>query len=599
MTTQADRVGRAIGLAAAAAGLAIGLAAGGLGARAAQKEQPGDRKTVPPMPVDDIILVGAAECKNCHEEENPERKQLYKETLGYQFVRLWENKVWEAHDLHSEAYKNLLTERSKGKSKAPANKTATVMEDNLRRAYGKDDYTVATDTRCLACHSSTKAPVTPTTVAGWTVKSFATAEGVSCEMCHGHGGAYLNRHKDSVAVDGDPPEGEATKYVPWREADPARKTAWGLVNLRDPAVATARCASCHVGNLAEGRFVTHEMFAAGHPPLPPLDLIAYAREQPRHWGLPPEMPYLTGLAKTAPEKAWKQFHYRGGESYTTRRFAESAVAALKANLDLTAQLAADAEKTGNGLDFSAFDCYACHHDLKYPSDRQARGYFGPPGRPLFRPAPFALARVVADNAAGLAGGEALAGRGAALFEVEKELARAFGSKTFGDPALIQKAVARGTGLTADTLAALQKLTYDPAARDKLLAAVAAAAGQGADPKAAAAGRLPVADPEVAQLYAWAYETLALDQAGPPPSPKSGPEPLPKAVADLHAKLDGFVVTRLRPGVKFTYEVRPTSGHPSPSLESVDRRLQQRMAVFNSFKAEPFRQAFTGPAPPKQ
>ncbi|QDU19941.1 multiheme c-type cytochrome [Urbifossiella limnaea] len=586
MTTQAERMGRAVGVLALVFGVVVGLAAGGFSAGAAQPA--GARKTIPPAPPaeSEVAWIGASECKTCHSEETPEKVELYQETKGFTFVRLWENKVWQAHDLHAEAYKNLLTDRNKGKSKAEANRTATIMEDNLRRAYGKDDYTVTGDTRCLACHATSKFPVTPARVAKWAPSSFVTTEGVGCEMCHGHGSAYRSPHRDPVLIDGNPDPDESTKYVPWRDADPARKAAWGLANLRDPAVAAARCASCHVGNLAEGRFVAHEFYAAGHPPLPPLDLLAYTREQPRHWGLASEMPFITALAKRDAAKVWNTFHYKAGESAVARRFAESTVATLRANLDLTAQLAADAEKTGGGLDFSAFDCYACHHDLKYPSDRQARGYVGPPGRPLFRPAPFALARVIADHAAGVQGGEALAGRGAALLEVEKELAKAFGAKTFGDPALIQKAVANGTKLSDETLAAVRKLTYDAAARDKLLDAVVAAAGR------------PVADPEVAQLYAWAYETLALDGAGPPPSPKDAPQSPPPAVAALHAKLAGIVVTRLRPGAKFTYEVTPTTTHPSPTLQSVDIRLQERMKTFNAFEAGRFGAAFADLRPKK-
>ncbi|MFO0800146.1 MAG: multiheme c-type cytochrome [Gemmataceae bacterium] len=584
MTTQAEWMGRAVGLAAAAVGLVVGISVGGIPARAAQAD--GARKSIPPTPTEEVTRAGAAECQECHSNDNPRGSNLYKKTHGYDFVRLWENKVWDAHDLHATAYKNLLTERNKGKSKAPANRTATVMEDNLRKAYGKDDYTVTTDTRCLACHATTVKPVTAAAVAAWTPKDFNVSEGVSCEACHGHGRAYLNKHKEAFDIDGEPAEGDPTQYVPWREADPKAKTAWGLVHLRDPAVATARCASCHVGNLAEGRFVAHEFYAAGHPPLPPLDLLAYTREQPRHWGLASEMPFITALAKRDKAKAWNTFHYKADESAVARRFAESTVATLRANLDLTAQLAADAEKTGGGLDFSAFDCYACHHDLKYPSDRQARGYVGPPGRPLFRPAPFALARVVADHAAGVQGGEALTGRGAALLEVEKELAKAFGAKTFGDPALIKIAVANGTKLSDETLAAVRKLTYDPAARDKLLDAVIAASGR------------PVADPEVAQLYAWAYETLALDVAGPSASPKDAPQPPPPAVAALHAKLSDIVVTRLRPGAKFTYEVTPTTTHPSPTLQSVDLRLQERMKTFNAFEAGRFRAVFADLSPKK-
>ncbi|MBN9517477.1 hypothetical protein J0H58_02995 [bacterium] len=612
MTTQAERVGRAIGLAAGTLGLAVALAAAGLGAQAAQKEESAQKVAAQPAGEKSFTLEGASICQKCHNESDPTTVPEYKQTLGYEFIRLWENKIWGAYDLHSLAYKNLATTEWKNEADeviARPNVTAVRMETNLRQALrqaGKDDknYTVAADSRCLACHASAKVPPARALVeTKWTAAddyNTDTKDGVGCEMCHGHGSAYRDPHQLSKLDKKSAPPG-AIRSVAWREWDPVEKKSkeFGLVNLRDPAVATARCASCHVGNLDEGRFVTHEMYAAGHPPLPPLDLIAYTREQPRHWGLPSEMPYLTGLAKRDAEKAWKVFHYRAGESAVTRRFAESAVATLRANLDLTAQLAADATKTGGGLDFSAFDCYACHHDLKYPSDRQARGYLGPPGRPLFRPAPFALARVVADHAAGLKGGEALSGKAAALFEVEKELARAFGAKTFGDPALIQKAVAKGTGLTDETLAALQKLTYDPTARDGLLAAVEAAARQGADPKAMAVGRLPVADPEVAQLYAWAYETLALDRAGTVVDPKAGPPKPPADVEALHAKLKGFVVTRLRPGAVFYGEQQPKGGLPAPNLESVDRRLQQRMAVFNNFQADPFRRAFAEIGPPKK
>ncbi len=580
-------MGRAAGLAGMAGGLALGLLACAIGARAAQPA--GERKSIPPSPPmgAEIKLLGASECKFCHEEEAPEKRERYQKTLGYRFIRLWENKVWGTHDLHADAFKNLLTDYNKGPSKAPANAVATVMEKNLRQAYAdQPDYKVTTDTRCLACHATTVNPVTPAAVAAWTPKSFSTAEGVSCEMCHGHGTAYKDIHQSPAPVPNADPDAEGSQYVPWREADTTWKSNWGLVNLRDPAVAVARCASCHVGNLAEGRFVRHEFYAAGHPPLPPLDLLAYSREQPRHWGLPGErgLTYFDGLDA---DKAWKVFHFKKGESAAARRFAESAVATLKANLDLTAQLAADAEKTNEGLDYSAFDCYACHHDLKYPSDRQARGYVGPPGRPLFRPAPFALARVVTEHAATFKGGEAFAGRAAKIVEVEKTLAKAFGAKTFGDPALIQKALADRDAVTRETLTAFGNLSYDKAARDSLLDAVSAAAGR------------PVADPEVAQLLVWAHETLELDKAGPPSSPKDDQAPPPpKAVADLHAKVGGFVVTRLRPGAKFMHEVTPTTPQPKLGREPVAARIGERMRVFNAFDARQFQPAFADPRPKK-
>ncbi|MBX9584354.1 MAG: cytochrome c family protein, partial [Gemmataceae bacterium] len=429
--------------------------------------------------------VGVAVCQDCHDQEDPTRKRLYQETRGYEFIRLRENLVWAAYDPHSQAFKNLAT------AGPDLNPTAKRMEDRLRPTRGPG-YTVAADVQCLACHASTLRPGV-----GREAASFATADGVGCEMCHGHGSKYRDVHQESKLDQAAAPPG-AVRVVPWRDWDPAKKHAeYGLVNLRDPGTAAARCASCHVGNPAEGRFVTHEMYAAGHPPLPPFDLSAYAREQPRHWGLPGDMPYITRLAGRDPTRAWAVFHHRAGESAAARRLAEGAVASLRATLDLTGQLAA-ADTAGGGLDYAAFDCYSCHHDLKYPSDRQARGYVGPPGRPLFRPAPFALARLVVGHAAGLPGGEGLKGQAEALLAAEKELAGAFGARTFGDPALIRPAAEKAKAWCDRVLTGLHGVKYDRAAAAGLLAKVVEA-GQG-----------KVADPEVAQLYAWAFETLELD-----------------------------------------------------------------------------------------
>jgi hypothetical protein len=83
------------------------------------------------------------------------------------------------------------------------------------------------------------------------------------------------------------------------------------------------------------------------------------------------------------------------------------------------------------------DCYACHHDLKYPGFRQQRGYGyhlpgGPlistaPGRPTIRGWPLAL----------LKAGVVQAGKPAQLGVLEedlKALARTCNARPFGDPA---------------------------------------------------------------------------------------------------------------------------------------------------------------------
>src|SRR5947209_12356109 len=56
-----------------------------------------------------------------------------------------------------------------------------------------------------------------------------------------------------------------------------------MTDLWDPAKRTALCASCHIGNKEQGKFVTHEMYAAGHPPLPGFEVATFSNQMPRHW----------------------------------------------------------------------------------------------------------------------------------------------------------------------------------------------------------------------------------------------------------------------------------------------------------------------------
>ena len=177
-----------------------------------------------------------------------------------------------------------------------------------------------------------------------------------------------------------------------REKDPKEKSELGLVDLHDPYTRATKCAGCHIGNKAEGKFVTHEMYAAGHPPLPPFELVTYCRDMPRHYHTYRDTPgishnrFLTEMASKDPDKAWKTFHFRlpKDECPNARDFALGTVAAFESTMKL---LADDARETPKGqlLDFAHFDCYACHHDLKVPSWRQERGYRGVPGRPTMRP----------------------------------------------------------------------------------------------------------------------------------------------------------------------------------------------------------------------
>lgn len=574
-TAHSRRGGRAVGLAGLIAGLVLGLLATAGRPTAAtaapfaqDKYEP---KDAPKAPAGAFELIGSAECQKCHQENDATKVKLYQETKGFEFIRLWENKIWDGHDLHKTAYINLLTARSAGKDEK-ANSTAQRMEDNLRakgldKKYRNEKYTVAGDAACLMCHASSLAPPERGAHEKWTADQFLTSDGVGCEMCHGHGSKYRDEHQKNKLGKADAPPG-AVRSVPWREWPVEAKRDWGLVNLRNAADATARCASCHIGNLNEGRFVTHEMYAAGHPPLPPLDLLAYTREQPRHWGLPDDMPFLKNVMETAPKKAEALFSIRAGERHVVRRFVESTVATLSAGASLTGQLA-DLGKE-DGIDFAAFDCAACHHDLKYPSDRQARGYVGVPGRPLFRPANFALTKAVLAHAAGTDPELKAAYDG--LLAAEKKLLDAFNKKALGDSALIRAATDDLQKWSAATVTKLGKMKYDAATSKALLASLVKST------------QVPIADPEVAQLLMWGVETIAIDQF--PPGPKNT---LPLELQALGTKLNSSVVTRMRADNRYPFEVKP--GGDGPELASVDKRIGERMKTFNSFQYGKYKEAF--------
>jgi hypothetical protein len=303
------------------------------------------------------------------------------------------------------------------------------------------------------------------------------------------------------------------------------------------------------------------MFAAGHPPLPPFDSAAFARDQPRHWGLPRDLPVIETLARTRPDDAWKCFHYRNekgeaGEVYAARHLAESSVATFRASVRHIGQLAGE----GRGLDFAAFDCYACHHDLKYPSPRQKRGFAGIPGRPTFRPAMTAMVRIIVRNAASESADESFK----ELDAIEQEMAQAFQTQTFGDPVKVRAAADKFEAWSLAALKTVQNVRYTRAKTLELMRDITAAGRDDAE---------RVADPEAGQLIAWALLTLREDL-------KETGTTEPMALAAACTELNGIVVTRLRPDVLL--EKSPTP---------VEDRLPKRMELFNGFDPAKFRSAF--------
>jgi hypothetical protein len=174
--------------------------------------------------------------------------------------------------------------------------------------------------KCLACHSL-DAPDAQQ------AHTFAN-EGVSCESCHGPASGWLGPHTAKG----------------WTHA---QSVAAGMYDTKDLVKRTERCLTCHLGTA--GKFVDHEMIAAGHPDLV-FDLEAFSAAMPRHWKT------TTGADPYAPVRAFsvgQLVHLRDALDRLGRRVQAPA-----------------------WPEYAELDCFACHHSLTRTQDswRQAQGY---------------------------------------------------------------------------------------------------------------------------------------------------------------------------------------------------------------------------------
>lgn len=279
----------------------------------------------------------ASTCQRCHGRKLEESLEG-EETRDY--VLRNEHIVWSTQDRHSMAF--------------------TVLDAPLGRQMGKLlNLDVTSSPACLACHG-------PDPGAG---QSPLHRQGVSCESCHGPSGGIEG--KEGWAL--------AHTFAAWREKTPAQKREMGMNDMRSPVSQAETCLSCHVGDPRLGRLVTHEMYAAGHPPLPPVELAAFTEAEPKHWR------YLIEKPKPIQEAA----KFDPGSNERVKLGVVGGVVAFKKSLEVIAAVAevrplddANSQKAAGDRwpEFALYDCYACHHELAYPGWRQARGFPGPPGR---------------------------------------------------------------------------------------------------------------------------------------------------------------------------------------------------------------------------
>jgi hypothetical protein len=226
-----------------------------------------------------------------------------------------------------------------------------------------------------------------------------------------------------------------------------------MTELRDPVTRADKCLSCHLGNPREGKVVTHEMYAAGHPPVSGFEVENYLQAMPAHW-VPEDR---------QPPELQKQYGYQADETMRqTRHMAIGGLVAIReyarligyyAHVRLPADniAARGGKSSAGGTELGVYDCQACHHELTLPSWRQARGYRNHPGRPASRTWPLILGKV------GLA---ASGEQRVSVFQALQSLDEALDWQPFGDPARVEAASTRVEEATQKAIENLDRKQWD-------------------------------------------------------------------------------------------------------------------------------------------
>lgn len=334
--------------------------------------------------------VGVSDCVFCHEQGRAQRG-------GPPLVCLCrEADTWLCKDKHQDAFNVLDPDKN-----PRAKRMAEILGYDPRQKP-----------ECLSCHSTpgVNVPAAKRTDPPYS-ESFAMSDGVGCISCHGAYEEWMDAHG-------------GVHRASWRkQSRKVKEDVYGMTDLWDPARRVEVCGSCHVGSRAENKVVTHLMYAAGHPPLPSFEVGAFCDRMPRHWQL---------MAEKGKE-ARELLGAKPGELEQTKLVVVGAAASFKQAMTLLAADAEAAAKEDGAVDFAQMDCAACHHDLKQPSWRQARGYAGRPGRPGMRDWPLALLPITFP----LAGEDP---KSNADFEEKlKALYKAFDDRPYGDPQEVEAA----------------------------------------------------------------------------------------------------------------------------------------------------------------
>ena len=318
--------------------------------------------------MNEVFEIGVKECAACHSNPSP----IYEQLGVTKFVRLVEAKEWLQQDKHAYAYELVKHDLSENELTLPQKRSNQLSIEICRKlGWGKNDSQF--QKQCLTCHAGVDATNSTQTL------DFLTQNlpfGVQCEACHGPGSQYtqVDQHQQ----------------ISWRQKTGEQKSALGMFDLASPSACAEVCMSCHVGDKSQNRFVSHDMYVAGHPPLPPFDLQIFLDAMPPHWKSVSEKSsfalqteYYAAHYDVDPSVQFDEMERDVKSSFS--RTQRSMIGGLVAN-DLGIQMIhasanqsqSDPEKWG---DFSMYNCMGCHQELKrdkITSNLQDRV----PGRPF-------------------------------------------------------------------------------------------------------------------------------------------------------------------------------------------------------------------------
>ncbi len=529
-------------------------------------------------------------CARCHCASGPPAPIPGEFNVPQEWVLGNEYKTWGQLSPHASTYQVLKNQRSKYMAKSLRIVDPVTGESLIHR-----------DARCLACH--TGLPFSEFEfaenglVSEQVTESVHVKSGVNCEGCHGQSGdneKWPNEKGWELAHVNNPG---------WRYLSPEEKSKkFGFYNLRSPISRTRLCVSCHIGNAKEGRVITHEMYAAGHPPLPAFELESFSHQLPRHWQdfrFKPKAAREDWLKKTQTVRS--EDHYESYKVHAERPLEDSrdlivaAYVSLSEFLKLTANLA-DAtyvlphqiqNSSSHWPQLAQFQCSSCHHDPTIEENNRPLG--SSKGRPMLVNWPMELVKLAIRNT------DIQPAVQEEVQELLREIQQIMQKEPFGDPKPLVEA-ARKLAVKLDFLAdSVQRNPFQIARGQQLLNDILKT-GQNSE-----------LDYDSARQLTWAFRVIYDEIYGTPPSTQEGyhlknPEQLlgwysEKNETEVEMTLKSFeelLLLDLRKGRLFTkLPFEPHGGYfewrPKKSLDPMihyrPRKFQERMTVLGESLAK--------------